>query len=206
MKTLLTILSLTVTFAACKNAPPLFTEANEETTVAPEWAPAEAPATAKYYYFPDYEVYYNVPQRSWVYFDGSIWVTSAVRPTWCAHIDLFNAHIVWLDYFGPSPWIYHFAYHKKFPPRHGHAFGPRAPMGYKGMPPGQAKKYFGTPPPGQMKKNGNAPGKLNVYAHPSGGFKASQMGPVKKMSPSSQSKPGQGGGHGGGHGGQGHHK
>ena len=57
----------------------------------PGWIPGGY-AQADYYYLPEIDAYYNVPQRRFVYFDGYNWVFAASLPSMYADFDLYNCH------------------------------------------------------------------------------------------------------------------
>jgi len=104
-----------------------------------------------YYYLPEIESYYNVPDRQFIYREGSRWIFSASLPSRYRGYDLYNGYKVVVN--GRDPYRnfdndrIRYAKYKKVrnqkiikysdDPRYyvvkGHPHG---------MPPGQAKKYY----------------------------------------------------------------
>ena len=74
----------------------------------PQWAPAGY-ASADYYYLPDIECYYYVPQRQFVYLSGPNWVFSYNLPARCRGYDLYSGYKVVCS--GPRPYM-HYADHR----------------------------------------------------------------------------------------------
>jgi hypothetical protein len=69
----------------------------------PQWAPAGY-ASADYYYLPDIECYYYVPQRQFVYLNGPNWVFSYNLPARCRDYDLYSGYKVVCN--GPRPYTH----------------------------------------------------------------------------------------------------
>lgn len=65
-----------------------------------------------YIYYPDYELYYNVGSREYVYFDGRGWVSGRYPPRWAQ--DLRGAAYVQLD-FNDSPIRHHQDVVRRYP-------------------------------------------------------------------------------------------
>ncbi|MDP4265631.1 MAG: hypothetical protein Q8941_24135 [Bacteroidota bacterium] len=59
----------------------------------PDWGPAGYDG-AEYYYLPDIECYYNVPQRQFVYLANGRWTFSASLPSCYAGYDLYSGYKV----------------------------------------------------------------------------------------------------------------
>ncbi|MEC4005726.1 hypothetical protein OX283_013730 [Flavobacterium sp. SUN052] len=73
----------------------------------PVWAPADR-VEVQYYYLPDIDVYYDVPQRQYIYLSNSRWVRTGYLPQRCRNYNLRGGNIVYLtDYRGNSPYAYH---------------------------------------------------------------------------------------------------
>ena len=73
----------------------------------PVWAPA-APVTAKYYYIPEVEAYYDVPARRYVYLNNGVWVREVSLPPRYRGYNLYNSHPVYLNgYRGNTPYVYY---------------------------------------------------------------------------------------------------
>lgn len=73
----------------------------------PVWAP-KAPVDVHYYYLPDIEVYYDVPERRYIYLRNGRWQRSATLPTYYRGYDLYKGRTVYLtDYRGNKPYAYY---------------------------------------------------------------------------------------------------
>jgi hypothetical protein len=66
----------------------------------------------QYYYIPDIDAYYDVPDQEYVYFDDGRWVTSPYLPPRYRDFDLYRAHKVVIN--EPSPWYHHDRYHRMY--------------------------------------------------------------------------------------------
>jgi hypothetical protein len=72
----------------------------------PVWAPKTAPTTVKYYYLPDIQTYYNVPDRQYVYMKDGKWVKTTTFPSAYKGYDLRTSRPVYLtDYKGNTPYV-----------------------------------------------------------------------------------------------------
>ena len=81
------------------------------TTKPPTWAP-KAPTTAKYYYLPDNQKYYDVTAQLYIYLKDWNWTRTAVIPFRYKGYDLNKGQTVYLtDYKGNAPYTY-FSKHK----------------------------------------------------------------------------------------------
>jgi len=67
----------------------------------PEWGPTGYDH-AEYYYFPDIDTYYYVPNHQYVYFEGGRWIQSPVLPGRYRNFDLYRSYKVVLNQ--PQPW------------------------------------------------------------------------------------------------------
>lgn len=73
----------------------------------PIWAPADRVAV-QYYYLPDIDVYYDVPQQQYIYVSNRNWIRSNSLPSRYRNYNLRGGHVVYLnDYRGNSPYMYH---------------------------------------------------------------------------------------------------
>jgi hypothetical protein len=77
----------------------------------PDWGPAGYDH-AEYYYLPDIDVYYYVPQRQFVYFSNGRWVFGAFLPAWYRSYDLYNSYKVVIN--EPRPYLHHEAYSTRY--------------------------------------------------------------------------------------------
>jgi hypothetical protein len=84
--------------------------------VAPPWAPAyEDGLAVRYYYLPDYEVYYDVWDHEFAYLDEGRWVFTRELPGPYAAIDLSSAFVVVLNDRVYEPWMHHQYYVAHYP-------------------------------------------------------------------------------------------
>lgn len=83
----------------------------------PVWGPVGYDY-AEYYYIPDIDAYYDVPNRTYVYYDNSRWVTMRSLPPRYQSIDLYNVHKVVIN--APSPWTHHDQYRTQYSRYKGH--------------------------------------------------------------------------------------
>jgi len=73
----------------------------------PVWAP-EDHVEVQYYYLPEIDVYYDVPQRQFIYISNRRWIRSGYLPNRCKNYNLRGGNIVYLtDYRGNSPYVFH---------------------------------------------------------------------------------------------------
>jgi hypothetical protein len=73
----------------------------------PVWAPADR-VEVQYYYLPEIDVYYDVPQRQYIYLSKSKWIRSGNLPSRYSYYKLRGGNIVYLtDYRGNSPYAFH---------------------------------------------------------------------------------------------------
>lgn len=73
----------------------------------PVWAKA-APVTAKYYYIPEVEAYYDVPAKRYIYLNNGVWVREVALPPRYRGYDLYKSHPVYLNgYRGNRPYVYY---------------------------------------------------------------------------------------------------
>jgi hypothetical protein len=80
-------------------------------SLQPVWGPVGFDH-ADYYYFPDIEAYYDVPQHQFVYREGGNWVFAAALPPRFGHFDLYHAYKVVIN--EPKPYLHHDIYLKKY--------------------------------------------------------------------------------------------
>ncbi len=77
----------------------------------PLWGPVGYNDVA-YYYLPDIDAYYNVPQRKFIYLQGKNWIFSNSLPAVYGNFDLFNRYKVVINI--PRPYLNHAVYYKKY--------------------------------------------------------------------------------------------
>ncbi|GAA4728394.1 hypothetical protein [Flavisolibacter ginsenosidimutans] len=68
----------------------------------PDWGPYGYDY-AQYYYFPDMDIYYDVLNREFVYFDGYEWRSSPYMPSAYSNFDLYSAYKVVIN--EPQPYL-----------------------------------------------------------------------------------------------------
>lgn len=66
----------------------------------------------EYYYIPDFEVYYNVPQHRYYYYEGGLWVGRSYLPQRYRSYSLFNVYKIVIN--EPEPWHNHQIYKVKY--------------------------------------------------------------------------------------------
>lgn len=73
----------------------------------PVWAPVDRVET-QYYYLPEVDAYYDVPQQRFIYLSNNVWIRSTALPSRYRSYNLNRARIIYLtDYRGNSPYVYH---------------------------------------------------------------------------------------------------
>ena len=89
-----------------------FTSSNAQIAVnvnlgtPPAWAPADRVQT-EYYYLPEINTYYDVPERRFIYIRNGGWVRSATLPANYRNYNLNKGKVIYLtDYRGRTPYIY----------------------------------------------------------------------------------------------------
>jgi len=77
----------------------------------PAWGPVGYDHV-DYYYMPDIDVYYNVPQRQYIYLDGGRWIYSAGLPMRCRNYDIYRGYKVVVN--EPRPFMRNDFYREKY--------------------------------------------------------------------------------------------
>lgn len=77
----------------------------------PVWGPAGYDY-AENYYFPDIDVYYNVPARQFTYFNGRNWVANYSLPDCYSRFDLYNSYKVVIN--EPRPFLRNDFWHSRY--------------------------------------------------------------------------------------------
>ncbi|GAB2815538.1 hypothetical protein [Ferruginibacter profundus] len=75
---------------------------NVNINTQPQWGPAGYDYAA-YYYMPDMDVYYSVPQRQFIYLQGRNWMFSAALPAQYRDYDLYSCYKVVVN--EPRPYL-----------------------------------------------------------------------------------------------------
>jgi hypothetical protein len=77
----------------------------------PEWGPTGYDRV-DYYYLPDIETYYNVPQHQFIYLEAGKWIFAASLPGRCNGYDLYRGYKVVIN--DPRPWMRHNIYRDRY--------------------------------------------------------------------------------------------
>jgi hypothetical protein len=77
----------------------------------PVWGPTGYDHV-EYYYLPDIEVYYSVPQHRYFYYDGGRWIGRSSLPPRYRGFDLYNSYKVVVN--ERSPYLHHELYKQKY--------------------------------------------------------------------------------------------
>ena len=70
----------------------------------PEWGPVGHP-TARYYYIPDIDAYYDVSNHEYVYYDNNVWVHNKTLPERYHNFDKYHSYKVVVNQ--RNPWEHH---------------------------------------------------------------------------------------------------
>ena len=86
--------------------------------VPPPWAPPyDNISTIRYYYFPDYDMFYDVWDGVFCYQSGDAWICSPTLPPMYADLDLYGVFIVLVHHNDRVPWE-HYRYFAENYPHH----------------------------------------------------------------------------------------
>ena len=77
----------------------------------PMWGPTGYDHV-EYYYLPDIEVYYNVPQQRFYYYEGGVWIGRSSLPYRYRHYDFYNSYKVVVN--DRTPYRNHRIYREKY--------------------------------------------------------------------------------------------
>ena len=87
--------------------------ANVSIAAPPIWGPTVT--TQEYYYLPDIDSYYDIPQSKFIYLNNGIWIRSNSLPRRYRSYDLKTGNVVVLnDYKGPNPYSHYKAHKIKY--------------------------------------------------------------------------------------------
>ena len=80
----------------------------------PQWGPADYD-DARYYYLPDIECYYDVPNSMFIYYSGNRWIHSRYLPGRYRNYDLYGGYkVVMNDYRGNRPYEHFREYRTRY--------------------------------------------------------------------------------------------
>ena len=77
----------------------------------PSWGPSGY-NYARYYYLPEMDIYYDVGNRHYTYYDGRRWISHRNLPKRYRQVNLHRTHKVVIN--ESRPWQNHKIYHKKY--------------------------------------------------------------------------------------------
>ena len=77
----------------------------------PDWGPSGYDYV-DYYYMPDYDVYYYVPRRQFVYLSGNNWIFGTALPARYGRVNLYNSYKVVIN--EPRPYLRNDVYGVKY--------------------------------------------------------------------------------------------
>lgn len=82
----------------------------------PDWGPVGYDHV-EYYYMPDIDCYYDVPNHQYIYLNGRTWTRAAVLPPRYANYDLYRGYKVVIN--EPRPYLHAATYRAKYAPYKG---------------------------------------------------------------------------------------
>lgn len=80
----------------------------------PEWGP-RGYDYAEYYYMPDMDAYYYVPQKQFIYLSGGHWVRAYNPPPRYRNVNLYTVNKIVIN--EPRPYLKHTYYRTKYVPQ-----------------------------------------------------------------------------------------
>jgi hypothetical protein len=107
---LLLALSMTA-FTGCSGPQQL---SSRDEYYQPAWAPPHYPG-ARYYYFPDIEVYYDMEYEDYVYLNNGQWLFSSSFPSMYSSYDPYSGFVITLNLNVYQPWLHHQYYVAHYP-------------------------------------------------------------------------------------------
>jgi len=85
--------------------------ANVNIGLQPVWGPVGY-SHVDYYYLPGIDVYYNVPQHQYVYFENNQWINSPSLPPRYGNYDMYNGYKVVIN--EPRPYLHADVYRARY--------------------------------------------------------------------------------------------
>lgn len=93
--------------------------------VPPPWAPPyDNISTIRYYYLPDYDMFYDVWDGVFCYQSGDVWICAPALPPMYADIDLYGTFIVLIHHDQDQPWKHHRYFEDNYPRHCYDQYGP----------------------------------------------------------------------------------
>lgn len=168
----------------------------------PDWGPVGYDHV-DYYYLPDIDAYYDIPNHQYVYLEGNAWVHRAYLPVRYRGYNLYNGYKVVIN--SPNPWLrgaYYRTHYASYRGRQGQGIIRdshdarynnhwRGPVGHEGPRPGGPDRGHWGGGPGHGPEHGG-PGRGGDDHGPHGGGHEGGHG--------GEHGSGEHGGHGGDHG------
>ncbi len=77
----------------------------------PAWGPTGYDH-AEFYYMPDIDTYYDVPNHQYVYLSGNRWIRSGSLPPRYANYDIYHGYKAVIN--EPTPWLHAATYRTKY--------------------------------------------------------------------------------------------
>lgn len=80
----------------------------------PMWGPVDN-SSARFYYIPDVEAYYDIETSMFIFYSGGVWIHHHQLPSRYRHYDLYNGYkVVLYDYHGSTPYTLYGHHHKQY--------------------------------------------------------------------------------------------
>lgn len=84
----------------------------------PSWAPAHGyRAKTRHIYFPEYNLYYDIQKKNYIYLNNGKWTFGTKIPTTITNIRLSKSTQIELDFYGDSPQHYNNSHKTKYKPQ-----------------------------------------------------------------------------------------
>ena len=183
MKRILAILAIAAGLASCSvmmqgSREGITVGAAVNISAQPPWGPAGY-ACAPYYYFPDFNIYYDVNRALFYYLDHGRWRSAHRLPPYAGPRDLYKFYKVVLDV--RDPWLYNRSHRIKYKKYRGIHTQPvlRDTPGYKYRPqPGHDPQAPGRGPADTPYRDSGNPvrGMRNNYTRPDDAGQGSRRG------------------------------
>ena len=160
MKKLISALAL-ITSSAIFTSATAQVHVNINIGTQPVWGPVGYDY-AEYYYLPDIDAYYDVPQRQFIYLEGRNWRFANALPPMYGNFDLYRSYKVVIN--EPRPYLHHEVYYKKY-------YGYRGRRGQPFIRESDEERYWQIkehPQHGKWKQNGGNNGKGHGNGHGNG--------------------------------------